>query len=72
MSAQPQTFISVKGYLAAERISDQKHEYYASAVFAFADGSERHNLIAGNVLASLHISKRYAGEDQPTWFIYLS
>lgn len=58
MSAQPQTSISVEEYLAGERISDQKHEYYAGVVFAFAGGSEQHNLIAGNVLASLHTQLR--------------
>lgn len=58
MSAQPKTYISVDQYLAGERLSDTKHEYYAGEVFAFAGASEQHNLIAGNVLASLHTQLR--------------
>lgn len=58
MSAQPKTFISVAEYLAGERTADTKHEYYAGEVFAFAGGSEQHNLIIANVLASLHAQLR--------------
>ena len=58
MSAQPKLYISVADYLAGERSSDTKHEYYAGEVFAFAGGSEQHNLIIGNVLASLHAQLR--------------
>ncbi len=58
MAAQPKTYISVDDYLAGERIRDTKHEYYAGEVFAFAGGSEQHNLIAGNVYASLHTQLR--------------
>jgi Uma2 family endonuclease len=58
MAAQPKTYLSVEDYLAGERMSDVKHEYYAGEVFAFAGGSEAHNLIAANVLASLHTQLR--------------
>jgi Uma2 family endonuclease len=58
MSALPKTYISISDYLAGERLSDTKHEYYDGEVFAFAGGSEQHNLIAGNVYASLHSQLR--------------
>lgn len=58
MAAQPKTAISVEDYLTGERMSDVKHEYYAGEVFALAAGSEAHNLIAVNVLASLHTRLR--------------
>lgn len=58
MATQPKTFLPVEDYLAGERVSDTKHEYYAGEVFAFAGGSEQHNLIAGNVYASLHSQLR--------------
>lgn len=58
MAAQPKPYISIDEYLAGERVSDTKHEYYAGEVFAFAGGSEQHNLIAGNVYASLHAQLR--------------
>jgi Uma2 family endonuclease len=58
MSAQPKTYVSVEDYLAGERMSRIKHEYYAGEMFAFAGGSEAHNLIAANVLASLHTQLR--------------
>jgi Uma2 family endonuclease len=58
MAAQPKTYISVADYLAGERMSDIKHEYHAGEVFAFAGGSEEHNLIAANVLATLHTQLR--------------
>jgi Uma2 family endonuclease len=58
MSAQPKLHISVAEYLIGERNGTTKHEYYAGEVFAFAGGSERPNLIIGNVLASLHTQLR--------------
>jgi len=58
MSAQPQAHVSIAEYLAGERNNRAKHEYYAGDVFAFAGGSEQHNLITGNVLASLHVQLR--------------
>ncbi|MGQ9889013.1 MAG: Uma2 family endonuclease [Aggregatilineales bacterium] len=40
-------------YLAFERASEFRHEYFAGAVFAMTGASEAHNLIAANVLVSL-------------------
>lgn len=54
MSAQSQPFYSVEAYLATEGERATRHEYIAGAVYAMAGGSEQHNLIMGNVYASLH------------------
>jgi Uma2 family endonuclease len=54
MTAQPKRYLSVDEYLAGERSSDVKHEYFAGEVFALAGGSATHNRISGNVYASLH------------------
>lgn len=55
MSTRQKTLITPQEYLALERKADSKSEYYAGEVFALAGASPRHNLIAGNVLAALHI-----------------
>jgi Uma2 family endonuclease len=54
MSAQPHRYITVEEYLAGERSGELRHEYYRGEVFALAGGSSRHNIIAGNIYASLH------------------
>jgi Uma2 family endonuclease len=54
MAAQPTPSITVEEYLAGERTSEIKHEYYRGAVFAQAGGSSRHNLATVNVAGSLH------------------
>src|SRR5438128_5694108 len=46
-------YITPETYLAAERISERKHEYVAGAVHAMAGASRRHNLIAINILTEL-------------------
>ena len=52
--AQPDQFISEEDYLLLERASRTKHEYYHGRIYAMAGAKEAHNLIAGNVIASLH------------------
>jgi Uma2 family endonuclease len=54
MSAQPKLYITEEEYLARERASTSKHEYFAGEIFAMTGASEAHNLIASNVTASLH------------------
>ncbi len=46
-------FISEEEYLAQERSSEEKYEYYGGEVFAMAGASEKHNLIVTNVLSEL-------------------
>jgi Uma2 family endonuclease len=40
-------------YLALERASDVRHEYFAGVITAMAGASYRHNLIAGNIARSV-------------------
>lgn len=42
-------FISQKDYLAKERASGEKHEYYNGEVFAMSGASQQHNDIAYNI-----------------------
>jgi Uma2 family endonuclease len=47
-------FITIGDYLAGEETSDAKHEYLGGTVHAMAGGTNQHNTIAMNGLASLH------------------
>ncbi|AMK78824.1 MULTISPECIES: Uma2 family endonuclease [Methylomonas] len=61
MSAQPQfeqTWISLEDYLAAELLSDTKHEYDDGELVAMSGTSKNHERIKGNVSAALHIHLR--------------
>lgn len=46
MSTQPVKRYSAEEYLAIERESDTKHEFYAGDLFAMSGASREHNLIA--------------------------
>jgi Uma2 family endonuclease len=54
MHAQRTQQYSSQEYLALERTQSTRHEYIAGTIIAMAGGSEQHNLIAGNLFASLH------------------
>lgn len=54
MTVQPQPYISEEAYLAFERASPTKHEYYDGRIYAMTGAKEPHNLIAGNLVAALH------------------
>jgi Uma2 family endonuclease len=54
MSTQPKRYFTPAEYLALERASPYKSEFYAGEIFALAGASRRHNLITTNVLATLH------------------
>jgi Uma2 family endonuclease len=58
MSAQQQQYLTEAEYLAFERASPTKHEYYRGHVYAMTGASERHNLITANVIAALHSQLR--------------
>jgi Uma2 family endonuclease len=45
-------------YLAMERSSPEKHEYYDGEVFAMAGASFNHNTIVGNAVTALNIALR--------------
>lgn len=58
MSAAPHRRWTEEEYLAMERDSDTKHEYYQGEVFAMAGASPNHDQIAGNTFAGLHSQMR--------------
>lgn len=46
-------FFSVEDYLAGERVSQEKHEYLAGAIYAMAGTTIGHDRIAGNIYGEL-------------------
>jgi len=50
--------ISHEDYINEELISDIRHEYYDGQVVAMAGAGEKHNIIAGNIFASLRQKSR--------------
>jgi Uma2 family endonuclease len=53
-AAEKLHLISVEDYLAGELVSPVKHEYLGGVVYAMAGARNVHNLIASNVLGTLH------------------
>lgn len=49
MAPHPKDLLTPEEYLARERRSELKSEYFAGETFAMAGGSKRHNLVAGNI-----------------------
>jgi Uma2 family endonuclease len=47
--------ITLPEYLALERSSDKKHEYYKGEMFAMAGGRRVHSVIAGNIITKINI-----------------
>jgi Uma2 family endonuclease len=60
MPSLPRYYLSPEEYLASERRSEYKSEYVDGVRYAMAGGSERHNLIAGNLITELNIQLRAA------------
>jgi len=59
MSAAPKlNLISVEDYLAGELVSQVKHEYLGGVVYAMAGARNAHNIVATNILGSLHARLR--------------
>lgn len=54
MSSQTKPIYTPQDYLALERSSDQRNEYFNGEIFAMGGATENHNLIVVNVSASLH------------------
>ncbi|MFT4924347.1 MAG: Uma2 family endonuclease [Phenylobacterium sp.] len=50
MLPQTKTEMTSEQYLAAERISEVKHEFFDGAIFAMAGASKTHNLISSNLV----------------------
>jgi Uma2 family endonuclease len=55
MATAPVSRLSAEEYLALERQSAERHEFLGGEIFAMTGASRRHNLIAGNVFAALHV-----------------
>lgn len=53
-SLKIETPIPPSEYLEGEPHSEVRHEYIDGAVYAMAGGTQSHNLISGNIFASLH------------------
>ena len=54
MSAQPKHFLTPEEYLAIERESEERHEYFDGEMFMMSGASLEHVLINNNVSAELH------------------
>lgn len=55
MSTRPQPKLSPQEYLAAERASQQKHEYFQGETFAMAGASFAHVTIVSNLVVALGV-----------------
>src|SRR5437660_4676071 len=53
-AARKWNLVSVEDYLAGELVCPIKHEYLGGVVYAMAGARIAHNLIATNVIGSLH------------------
>jgi len=58
MATDPVARFTPEEYLALERRSAAKNEYIHGEIVAMTGASRRHNLIAGNVFATLHAQLR--------------
>jgi Uma2 family endonuclease len=58
MASQPQPHFTTAEYLSLEREAEYKSQYLDGEIFAMSGASEDHNLVAGNVFASLHAQLR--------------
>ena len=54
MSSVPKTRMTSEQYLAQEREAEFRSEFYLGETFAMAGASRPHNLIAGNIFATIH------------------
>ena len=53
--------VTLADYLAAEDVSEVRHEWVGGRVYAMSGGTERHGLMAGEVSAALRAGVRAAG-----------
>jgi Uma2 family endonuclease len=49
MASHPKDLLTPEEYLAIERRSEFKSEFFAGETFAMAGGTKRHNIVAGNI-----------------------
>ena len=60
MASLPNYYLSPEEYLSHERRAEVKGEYFDGVIYAMAGGSERHNLITGNLVTELNVRLREA------------
>jgi len=53
MASEPHQRLSIQEYLALERDSEIRHEYFDGEMFAMAHPTRRHSLIAGNLFGQI-------------------
>ncbi|HEX8131336.1 MAG TPA: Uma2 family endonuclease [Pyrinomonadaceae bacterium] len=53
MASLPDYYLSPEEYLTIERRAEYKSEYVDGVIYAMAGGSERHNLIAANLIIAI-------------------
>jgi Uma2 family endonuclease len=58
MASLPDYYLSPEEYLSLERRAEFKSEYIDGVAYAMAGGSERHNLITGNLVTELNLQLR--------------
>ena len=58
MLSLPSYYVSPEEYLTIERNAEFKSEYVDGVIYAMAGGSERHNLIAANIIIALGVQLR--------------
>ena len=58
MSSVPMTLMTEAEYLAYERASEIRHEFWRGELFAMAGASEGHNLASGNLFVAVQLALR--------------
>ena len=58
MSSVPKTLMTEAEYLAYERASEIRHEFWRGELFAMAGASEGHNLASGNLFVAVQLALR--------------
>ena len=58
MSSVPKTLMTEAEYLAHERASEMRHEFWRGELFAMAGASEGHNLASGNLFVAVQLALR--------------
>ncbi len=53
MATDPRQRLTIEEYLAFERQSETKHDYFEGEIFDMAGASRRHSLISGNIFREI-------------------
>ncbi|MCP9493953.1 MAG: Uma2 family endonuclease [Pyrinomonadaceae bacterium MAG19_C2-C3] len=61
MSAQSKHFLTPEEYLAIERKSEERHEYFDGEMFLMSGGTEEHALLGATIIGELHGQMKRTG-----------